>query len=155
MGRHGRALAALERALALNPNSADALAAHAIALGFVGRPEEALEEQELAVRLNPHHPDWYLIGIGRNLYLLGRYQESIPYLERLVDAGSELVSGRLYLAANRMALGRAEEAGREVAALLAQKPDFTLAEVPPLAPFKQARDLDQLLSLLRAAGLPE
>jgi adenylate cyclase len=87
---HERALSALDRALALNPNSADVRTMRGMVLNFLGRPEEGLKDIELAIRHNPHHPDWYLIGIGRANYMLGRYEEAIPHIERLVAATPEL-----------------------------------------------------------------
>ena len=42
LGRHERAIAALERAVELSPNNADAHALRGFAFNFVGRPEEGL-----------------------------------------------------------------------------------------------------------------
>ncbi|MEE8505368.1 MAG: adenylate/guanylate cyclase domain-containing protein, partial [Kiloniellales bacterium] len=52
--RHERALSALDRALALNPNSADVRTMRGMVLNFLGRPDEGLREVELAIRHNPH-----------------------------------------------------------------------------------------------------
>ncbi len=49
-----------ERAVALDPNYADSYAVQAEVLNFAGRPEEALQSVEQAMRLNPRCPPWYL-----------------------------------------------------------------------------------------------
>ena len=52
--------AAWERALALSPNEAGVLMAIGVDLGItLGRAEESLELIKRAMRLNPHHPEWY------------------------------------------------------------------------------------------------
>ena len=155
MGHHERALAALERAVALGPNNADMRALNALVLNYIGRPEEGLADIELAVRLNPHHPDWYLVVWGRSLYLLGRHADAVPVLQRLVDTGTELLPSYMLMIANYMAIGRSNEARDVVAVLLEAAPDLTLAQVPQFSPLKNKEDLDRYLSLLRQAGLPE
>ena len=67
LGHHERALSALERAVALGPSSADMRAVRALVLNYMGRPEEGLADIELALRLNPHHPDWYLLVSGSSV----------------------------------------------------------------------------------------
>ena len=154
MHRPERALAAVDRAVALNPNSADAHAVRGTVLNFLGRPEEGLAELELAMRHNPHHPDWYLTPIGRAYYLLGRYDEGIPYLARLVDVNPEFIPPRAILAASYMAAGRSEDARAQVTELLQQNPTLTSTQLRTMVPFSKEEDLDRYLGLLRQAGLP-
>ncbi len=155
MGHHERALASIDRAIALNPNSADAHAMRGVVLNYLGRAEEALPEMELAMRHNPHHPDWYLIGIGRSYYTLGRHDDAIPYLERLVNAGPEFVAGRVLLVANHMAAGRTDEARAEVTTILQTNPNLTLTQVRSMLPFSSEEYASQYLEQLRQAGVPE
>ncbi len=155
MHRPDRALAAVDRAVALNPNSADAHAVRGTVLNFLGRPEEGLVELELAMRHNPHYPDWYLTPIGRVYYLLGRYDEGLPYLARLVDVNPEFIPPRAILAASYMAAGRSEDARAQVTKLLQQNPTLTSTQLRTMVPFSKEEDLDRYLGLLRQAGLPE
>jgi adenylate cyclase len=155
MHRHERALPALDRALMLNPNSADVRTLRGMLLNFLGRPKEGLQEIELAMRHNPHYPDWYLIGIGRAYYMLGRYEEAIPHLERLVAAAPELATGRLQLTVVYAASGRLEAAQAEMSAYLNINPALTIELVRTIVPFAKEGDLERYLDLLRQAGLPE
>jgi adenylate cyclase len=152
---HERALSALDRALALNPNSADVRTMRGMVLNFLGRPEEGLKDIELAIRHNPHHPDWYLIGIGRANYMLGRYEEAIPHIERLVAATPELAVGRLLLVAVYVGSGRLDAARAEVSAYLEINPGLTIGQVRMIVPFQKEEDLERYCYLLRQAGLPE
>ena len=155
MHRNDHALSALDRAGALNPNSADVHAVRGTVLNFLGRPEEGLREVELAIRHNPHHPDWYLMGAGRAYYMLGRYEDAIPTLERLTTALPELTTGRLLLAAVYAAADRQAEAEAEVSSVLKDNPTLTLAYTRATVPFQKQEDLDSYCDLLRQAGLPE
>jgi predicted Zn-dependent protease len=65
-----------------------------------------LEEVTIAIRHNPNHPHWYLIAPGRALFMLKRYEEAVPFLERLVNASEDASTFRALLAATYMALGR-------------------------------------------------
>jgi adenylate cyclase len=57
------ALAAAERAIALDPNSADAYAWLARTLNPLERSPEAIRALERAMRLNPRYPFWYLLDL--------------------------------------------------------------------------------------------
>jgi adenylate cyclase len=155
MHRNDHALSALDRAGALNPNSADVHAVRGTVLNFLGRPEEGLREVELAIRHNPHHPDWYLLGAGRAYYMLGRYEDAIPTLRRLATAMPELTTGRLLLAAVYAAADRQAEAEAEVSSVLKDNSTVTLAYTRATVPFQKQEDLERYLDFLRQAGLPE
>jgi adenylate cyclase len=145
MHRNDHALAALDRAVALNPNSADVHALRGVALNYVGRPEDGLREVELAIRHNPYHPDWYLLGAGRAYYFLGRYEDAIHALERVKTALPELTTGRLMLAATYVAADRQAQAEAEVASILEDNPTVTLAYVRAMVPFQKEEDMERYL----------
>jgi TolB-like protein/Flp pilus assembly protein TadD len=157
MGHHERAESALERAVALGPNSADMRALNALVLNFIGRPEEGLADISLAVRLNPAHPDWYMAIWARSLYLLDRHADAVAVLRRLAGSRAELlpIPSFLLMIVTYMAIDRSSEARDLVTALLQVSPDFTLVQVPHYAPFKKKENLGRFLDLLRQAGLPE
>jgi adenylate cyclase len=153
--RHERALAALDRAVELNPNGADVHMMRGQVLNLLGRPEEGLAEIELAIRHNPHYPSWYLQGICRAYYLLGRYEEAIPLAERLVTAAPDMALGRLLLIVIYVASGRIEAARAEMKTCLEYHPDLTAGKVAKIVPLQRETDLARYMDLLRQAGLPE
>ncbi|HKA55354.1 MAG TPA: tetratricopeptide repeat protein [Candidatus Binatia bacterium] len=83
--QYDQALAAGERALALDPNNADSYAHQADVLNLaLSRPAEALPMMEQAMRLNPHYPAWYLIQLGYAYRMTGQYAEAIAALKELI-----------------------------------------------------------------------
>ncbi len=76
------AKAGYERALALNSNDADFLAEMAIALTYMGRPEQAISQLKKAMRMNPRHPSWYWQVLGFAYYEVGQYKEALSILKQ-------------------------------------------------------------------------
>jgi len=152
---HERALNAIDEAVRFNPNSADARACRAIILNHIGKPEEALQEVTLAMRHNPRHPDWYLIGPGRALFMMERYQEALPYLGKLVDAGDDIATWRSLLAATYMALGREVEAKTEIKKAIEIMPHLSISVVLSIIKMKDSEAVERYSNFLRMVGLPE
>ncbi len=152
---HDRAVSAIDRAIELNPNGADSRAMRAAIYNFIGRSEEALEEVTIAIRHNPNHPHWYLIAPGRALFMLGRYDEAVPYLERLVNASEDASTFRALLAATYMALGRDQEAKAQIGKALETFPNLNCTDVRYILPMKKTSEIDHFVGLLKQAGLPD
>ena len=68
-GEYDKALAHSERALELNPNDGDLLAAYAQMLTFAGESGKARPWVDDAMRRNPHYPGWYASVLSNILYL--------------------------------------------------------------------------------------
>jgi adenylate cyclase len=77
-------LEAAERALELNPDLADAIAAKARVLAGLGRFEEALPLHERSLELDPDSYD-VLFLYGRTCFQLGRHAEAIVHWERAAE----------------------------------------------------------------------
>jgi adenylate cyclase len=153
--RHDQAIANMRRAIELNFNDADSHAYFANLLVFAGRPDEALEELETTMRLNPHYPGWYLQFLGRAYFSQRRYEEAESAFERVVTVNPGWPWAHLVLAATRTALGRTEEARAAVAEARKISPAMNLGHVFKAWPARNPEDLDHLVDLLREAGLPE
>jgi predicted Zn-dependent protease len=80
VGRAGRRAGAVKKAIALNVNDPEGYAGLANILSFVNRAAEALPLMEQAVRLDPLHPPFYDMYIGRALLQIGDYVGSLPPL---------------------------------------------------------------------------
>jgi len=80
-GRDEDALTAAERALAINPDIAEAHCVKAHQLEEQGKQNEANEEIEVALRLNPE--SWEVNReAARLMFRQGRYRDAIPFFEK-------------------------------------------------------------------------
>ncbi|APG95458.1 adenylate/guanylate cyclase domain-containing protein [Sinorhizobium americanum] len=150
-GEAERAIGCYERGRELAPNNCDLLAEYCDALGYLGRLEDAIRIGELALRLNPSRPDWYLWNIAASKYLSANYLEALSLLERMTDLGSAY---RL-LAATYAQLGRLEDARRAASELLKLNPEFSIERYSSRAPYRDKALLARYVEGLRLAGLPE
>jgi adenylate cyclase len=82
-------MAELERAMALNPNYADALAGLPEVLTWTGKSEKAIELVKKGMRLNSHHHAWYFYVLGTAYIMTDRYGEAIEVLKRGVIRNPE------------------------------------------------------------------
>ena len=151
-GQHDRARAAYDRALELNPNDADVLAQFAGFLNYVGKPEEAVETVERAMRLNPHCPWWYLWMLGWAEQLAGHPERAVAVIERI---GNPIAEARLVSVMSLMILGREAEARDEAAVVLRLKPDFTVRQFAASQPYQDPSRMEVLAETMRAAGIPD
>jgi TolB-like protein/class 3 adenylate cyclase len=145
-------LSEYDKAHTLMPNSADLLASKAEILSYAEQPEEAIRITKEAIRLNPHHPDWYPQYLGLAYYVNGQYGEALDVLKGI---NRDWLKLRSVLAACYVRLGMIEEARREVAELRRIDPEFSLRKLPTLLPFQDQGRLEKHLAELRNAGLPE
>ena len=148
---HG--MAALERALALNPNDPNILMYLAEMLPFVGRGKEGVELINRAFRLNPRYPDWYNYLVDP-FYATEQYEQAIARLlraERNRPIWTDVV-----LALSYAQLGRQADTAAATATLLRRYPDFSMERA--LSDFGAIRDpatLAHYLDGVSKAGLRE
>jgi len=95
-----QAIAASERAIALDPNDPTGYSMQAEALTFMGRPEEALSRVEQAMRLNPRAPAVYLSQLSSAYYMMGKYSEAVTILKSLLARNPNWLSAYFVLAAS-------------------------------------------------------
>jgi tetratricopeptide (TPR) repeat protein len=148
---YDQAMAAYEKALALNSNDADLLAEMADALIHVGRPQDAIEQMKRAMRLNPISPNWYAWTLGWAYYHTRQYEEAIAAYKPLLHLGWPSVPRRL--AASYAQLGHLEEARTQAVEVLKTDPDFSIATLTKTHSYKNSTDLEHYLDGLRKAGL--
>ena len=82
---YDKSIAEGERAVALNPSSATAIAFYAVSLQFACRPEEAIPLFQKAIRLNPYGPIFYYRNLGYVLWMTGRYEEAVSVLKKVIQ----------------------------------------------------------------------
>jgi TolB-like protein/Flp pilus assembly protein TadD len=139
-----------QRALALNPNDANAIAASGIALAALGRAEEGIQRIREAMRLNPYHPEWYWSDLGMSLYAARRYADAAEALGQRVKQGPWSLSR---IAACYAQMNKMEEAAAVAAEVLRQEPGFALSK-RRLHMWTEA-EAEHIREGMRKAGLPE
>jgi len=151
--QYEKAIAEDERAVALNPNGADAYAHLGMTLNYVGRPEEAIALLKKAIRLNPIPPNWYLFSLGDGYRLTEQYEEAIAAYKRVLHSNPDDMLSLMGLAATYSLSGREAEARAAAAQILRIEPKFSLESSAKTIPFKNQADLELLIDALSKAGL--
>ena len=161
--QYDQAIAEAQRAIASDPNDADGYVALAGALSFAGRPAEALDAVEKAMRLNPHYPSSYAYKRGLALFGLNRLDEAAVSLERAVELNrDDYWSQRLLLAIYGLT-GKRDKALRLIEAIKsndrrgrgAQWDPLTIRAVTYWYPFAKPEDGKRFATGLAKAGLSD
>ena len=153
--QHDAALAAARRWLAIEPGNADAHANLAGILQFSGEPEQVFALIDRAMALNPFYPFYYILYAGQALFSLERYAEARIRLARSVARNPESFPARVFLAA---CIGHIGDAGAARTALDEAErisPDFSIAWLETIMPYRHAADMARLIDGLRKAGLDD
>jgi adenylate cyclase len=148
---HEQAIGHLQRAIALNPNDADALDQLAHVLTFAGRPEEAIELEKKAMRLNPLYPPLYQWTLGHAYFLAGEYEQAIAALRRVLNRSPGFHPAHIYLALSLTQLGRMDEAQAEAAEFMRVTPSMSSESWKQRLPYKDKAILDGLFETLPKA----
>ena len=155
---HGVAESASDRALALNPNSADAWAARGWVKILRNQPEPAIEAFQRAMRLSPLDPMTFAFtgGIAWACLFMGRFEETVQWADRSLDREARYTPMlRLKLAALAK-LGRIEEARSCLRQVLELQPDLTIARLTDYPAITVSPETLNLFSDgFRKAGLPD
>ena len=150
------ALALIEKAVTLDPNSAMAWNRSGWVNAYLDRPEIAIEHFQRAIRLSPFDPLNFncFFGIRNAHFAAGRYEESLEWCRRGMIERPELVWPLRSMAAALGLLGRIPEAREVARQLLQANPDITISKIIAITPHRgdYAR---RYAEGLRKAGLPE
>ena len=161
-GDFSRARYHLDKAERINPTDARTLANASIAWSLMGEFERAVRMAELAIRLDPFHPDWYLTALGFAYYVAKDYERAIAAMEVAPDG---ICNTRLYLAAAHAQAGNLDAARPHVEEFirysyerLGGDPDTDVPRyvkaLVTASPFMLPDDLAHFVEGLRLAGLP-
>jgi len=156
-GEAAMAAAALDRALALNPNAAHAWLIRGSIHGLRNQPEAAIEAVERARRLSPFDPHAFFgaVNIAIAHLTAGRFEQAIEWADRALHDQPRMVSAmRVKVVANAH-LGRLDETRAELSRMLAIDPKLTIAGFRAFAHFHAPEVLELYVTGLRLAGLPE
>lgn len=153
---HDLALAAVDRALMINPNGGAALGFGALARCICGAYEAAIAHAEKAMRLSPSEPLLYygVFALALACLLTDRSAEAVAHARKAIEGNRHFAFPYCILAAGAARLGHAEEAEQAAHRLLDAAPQFRLGALRKLRLADAAR-LQADLTRLQAAGLPD
>jgi adenylate cyclase len=156
-GQREKAEAAFERALQLSPSYASGYFMLGLYLARWGRPDEAIEKIERAVRLSPQDPmmHFYLYAVAVAHFVAERYEEGVAWAQRSLQDRGDYSLALATLAASLALLGRVEQAQATVQELLRLVPGFSLTGLKLFLPAADPDFVERYLDGLRKAGLPE
>jgi len=125
-GEHDLGLAEALRSLELNPSNAHTYNVVGLAYMLVGRADEAIENLETAIRLNPHDPRLAVAVayMGRAHFTARRYDEALEWMRKAVERNAEIPDFHVVLAATFGHLGEIERARDSLAAAERLSPSY-------------------------------
>ncbi|MGD9150155.1 MAG: tetratricopeptide repeat protein [Desulfobacterales bacterium] len=155
MKEHDKAIAALEQAVALNPDNTFAYFFLGWTLCYAGRAPEAIPAFEKMRRSNPLNQQWALLGLGGANLFAGNYEEAIPYYQKMIQGGSKFYRVYLNVAACQVSLGRQEEAKVNCKKVLQFNPKFKMQKHITRLPAKSPQDVKLYTQALQKLDLPQ
>ena len=153
---YGVARVMLERAIALDPNSAWALSRLGWLDVYADRADDAKVHFEKALRLSPLDPINFnnLVGLASARQVAGDDPAAADLFIRALQERPNAVWIHRNLAACLYGAGRLEEAKASLATLLASQPGFTIRKFREAMVFTP-RTLDRMSEQVRALGVPD
>jgi TolB-like protein len=152
--KYDESIAAAERSLAMEPNSTHSHFHMARTLIYAGRSEEAVDHMNIAMRLDPQYPAYYLWHLGMARFCMGQMEEAATLFERTQKRNPKMsVYG---LAATYAYLGREQEA-KDLVTEYIKRRGFKNPSVKKLMkyyPFRDPEDADRFAKGVHMAGLP-
>jgi TolB-like protein/DNA-binding CsgD family transcriptional regulator/Tfp pilus assembly protein PilF len=154
--KYEESLAALERAVALNPNCSLAYGSLGTLLGLLGRTDESIANQEIAIRSNPLDPSIFFrfSGLALAHYMAGRYEAAIGWAERAIHRMPRWFFAHFVLAASHVALAQHDQAAEAVKAGRDVLPDICIQDLSR-APLQDPEKMNELRARLYDAGFIE
>ena len=150
---HDKAIVASERAIAINPNAADAYAVLGLVLIMSGKAEEGIKVIEKAMRFNPIPPPHYLVWLGYAYTLLGRYEGAIELYKEVLKRAPNSLFAHIWLTATYSAFGSEDDARHQAEQLRRLDQTFSVEQYAETVLIKDEAQRERFLANLRKAGL--
>ena len=155
MRQHEKAIAAGRRSAELDPNVAQVHLLLGQTLNFAGRPDEALEYLNKAIRLNPFPPYLYFSNLGESYLQKGQYEKALINFKKALQLAPNSPPLYIYLAVIYILLDREEEARASAAKALELAPFISVSGVLKTSRYKNQAHLKLIVDAMRKAGFPE
>jgi adenylate cyclase len=150
--QYDKAIAECERAVSLDPNSAENLMRLGTVLNYAGRAGDAIPYLQNAVRLNPLPTANYFVHLAFAYRDSGQYEKAIKAAKKALQREPNTQSPYIHMTISYIRLGREEEARASAAEILRINPRFSLESYGKILPLSQPV-ADRVVEDLRKAGL--
>ena len=150
-----KAIASGQQGVTLDPDDDLARALFGDILNCAGRPQEGLEHITKAIDLNPFHAFWYEYVKAHSYDLLGRQEEAIELMNKVLAIIPDFIPARRHLAVIYVDLNRMQEARAEIAEILRINPGYSISEWSARARYTDPAIRQRFVDNLRKASLPE
>ena len=153
--RTEESIAALRRAVKLNPNSAAAHSHLCRGLAWAGQDREAIEHGEDAIRLSPLDPEMalFLGGFALAHCAAGRFAEAARYATEAARLRPGFQGVQRMRCASLALAGRVDEARSLLAAVLREQPQLSIAWMKANVPWQTPHLMERYLEGMRKSGL--
>jgi adenylate cyclase len=155
--QHEVAIELLDRALVLNPNSAEVHHSAGWVRDFMGDGAKAEDHFNRCIRLSPCDPEsgHTLMGLAFAQLITERPEQALRYSRQAMAAMPSSLSPLRAQIIALVQLGKREEARSVGRRLLALRPGFRISDFAKVMPFGDSPFVEQYLGALKIAGLPE
>ena len=157
-GDPAMAASVIDRALALNSNSAQAWMASGWVQSILGKPDPAIEALHRAMRLSPLDPFGYMFkaALAFAYMIARRHEEALEWVDQSLREQEKFVPAIRYRLALCGLLGRIEEGHEWLRRLLDVRPGLTIATYMREASSYQPPKIRAIFADgFRKAGMPE
>jgi adenylate cyclase len=151
--QYEKGIAAVDKALALNPNSADVYLWAGYVFTWVGKCEDAIKLLNKSIRLSPIPRIDTLFGLCIAYRDCERYEEGISPAKKAILREPDSLFAHTCLATCYALLGQNDEAQAAAAEVLRIDPKFSVENLEKRSPYKNPEDRKRLVGALRKAGL--
>jgi adenylate cyclase len=151
---HDRALAEVQRCLALAPSSAEGHLQLASTQYYCGDPAGSLETIKAYMRLDPLYPEFALYFLAQAQHSLGQFDAAVATLKRRLERNPHSETTYALLASCYGHLGQITESRSAWAEVMRIAPDFSVERRWRIMPFKNPDDFEHRIEGMLKAGLP-
>jgi len=154
IGQYDKSVEEAQRAVAIDPNSADVYDYLGFVLLQADRAEEAVPLIKKGIRLNPIPPKNYLYHLALAYGATDQYTEAISILKEVLHQDSNDFLAHLFLTLYYIRSGQEDEAHAEAAEVLRINPQFRVEKLRTMSAGKNKDKIERNIVDLRKAGLP-